>query len=115
VSSPNLFVDPTESELQVLGSATIREKIFDAVGMRLARVPTEASSSALMRDIWVSQDVGDHEPYRLVYNTDGTHARFIRVSDNALLGDAGIDAALSLRHLRPCGVGSRPEVEEDLF
>ena len=99
VSSTNLFVDPIQSELPVLGSVTIREKIVDAVGIRLARVPTEASRSALMRDIWVSQDLGDYESYRLVYNADGTHTRFIRVSDNALLGDAGIGAALSLGYL----------------
>lgn len=88
VGGLNLFVDPIESEIQVLRSATIRTTVVDSLGMRLARVPVEDPRSLIVRDVWVSADVPDYQPYRLIYNADGTHARFIRVSDDVLIGEA---------------------------
>ncbi len=84
----NLFVDPIQSEIQVLGSATIREEVVDSLGMRLTRVPAESPRSLVMRDVWVSPDVPDYQSYRLIYNADGTHARFIQASDDAVVGEA---------------------------
>ena len=63
MSSVNLFVDPIQSEIQVLGSASIREEVVDSTGMRLAHVPGEQPRSTLMRDIWVAQDVLDYQGY----------------------------------------------------
>ena len=54
VGGLNLFVDPIESEIQVLGSATIKATVVDPRGMRLARVPVEDARSLIMRDVWVA-------------------------------------------------------------
>ena len=43
VGGLNLFVDPIESEIQVLGSATIKATVVDSRGTRLARVPVEVN------------------------------------------------------------------------
>ena len=110
----NLFVDPIQSEIQVLGSATIREEVVDSLGMRLARGPAEEPRSLLMRDAWTSPDVPDYQSYRLIYNADGTHARFIQASDDALVGEAPAGTLLVSDRFRFVVVGI-PDEEPRAF
>ena len=105
MNSVNLFVDPIQSDIQVLGSASIREDVVDSTGMRLARVPGDQLRSTIIRDVWVAQDVLDYQNFRLVYNADGTHARFIRASDGALLGEAPAGTLLVSEQFRFFVVG----------
>ncbi|HAC06215.1 MAG TPA: hypothetical protein EYM78_11545 [Gemmatimonadetes bacterium] len=73
----NLFVDPIESEIQVLGSATIKATVVDSRGMRLARVPVEDARSLIMRDVWVAPDVPDYQPFRLIEEFEGRYDQVI--------------------------------------
>ena len=73
----NLFVDPIESEIQVLGSATIKATVVDSRGMRLARVPVEDARSLIMRDIWVAPDVPDYQSFRLIEEFEGRYDQVI--------------------------------------
>lgn len=70
VSGMDIFVDPIESEIQVLRSSTIASVVVDSLGMRLRRVPPEAVRSALFRDAQVEPEAPPGR-YRLVYRDDG--------------------------------------------
>lgn len=83
----SLFVDPIQSEIQVLTSASIRERVVESLGMRLARVPVEEPRSLIMRSVWLSPETPDFQSYRLAYNARGTHAQLL-AADGALLGEA---------------------------
>ena len=77
VGGLNLFVDPIESEIQVLGSATIKATVVDPRGMRLARVPVEDARSLIMRDVWVAPDVPDYQSFRLIEEFEGRYDQVI--------------------------------------
>ena len=77
VGGLNLFVDPIESEIQVLGSATIKATVVDSRGMRLARVPVEDARSLIMRDVWVAPDVPDYQPFPLIEEFEGRYDQVI--------------------------------------
>lgn len=77
VGGLNLFVDPIESEIQVLGSATIKATVVDSRGMRLARVPVEDARSLIMRDVWVAPDVPDYQSFRLIEEFEGRYDQVI--------------------------------------
>ena len=92
VGGLNLFVDPIESEIQVLGSATIKATVVDSRGMRLARVPVEDARSLIMRDVWVAPDVPDYQSFRLIEEFEGRYDQVIidsppvlAVTDSAIL------------------------------
>ncbi len=77
VGGLNLFVDPIESEIQVLGSATIKATVVDSRGMRLARVPVEDARSLIMRDVWVAPDVPDYQSFHLIEEFEGRYDQVI--------------------------------------
>lgn len=77
VGGLNLFVDPIESEIQVLGSATIKATVVDSRGMRLARVLVEDARSLIMRDVWVAPDVPDYQSFRLIEEFEGRYDQVI--------------------------------------
>ena len=73
VGGLNLFVDPIESEIQVLGSATIKATVVDSRGMRLAHVPVEDARSLIMRDVWVAPDVPYYQSFRFIEESEGRY------------------------------------------
>ena len=77
VGGLNLFVDPIESEIQVLGSATIKATVVDPRGMRVARVPVEDARSLIMRDVWVAPDVPDYQSFHLIEEFEGRYDQVI--------------------------------------
>ena len=92
VGGLHLLVDPIESEIQVLGSATIKATVVDSRGMRLARVPVEDARSLIMRDVWVAPDVRDYQSFRLIEEFEGRYDQVIidsppvlAVTDSAIL------------------------------
>jgi uncharacterized protein involved in exopolysaccharide biosynthesis len=85
--SMSLFVDPIQSEMQILTSASIQERVAESLGMRLARVPVEEPRSLIMHNVWLSPGTPDFQSYRLVYNAQGTHAQLL-ADDGALMAEA---------------------------
>lgn len=53
ISGMDVFVDPIESEIQVLKSGTIGLEVVNALGLRLAPVSPDLVHSDLFRDAWV--------------------------------------------------------------
>lgn len=86
VSGMDIFVDPIESEIQVLRSSSIATVVADSVGLRLRRVPADQLRSELFRDIHVDKDAPNGR-YQLVYEADGREA-VLRMTDGTTLGSA---------------------------
>ena len=70
ISSMEIFVDPIESEIQVLQSANIAREVVDSLGMRLAPVSEDLVRSDLFREARVDPDA---EPgtYELAFGENG--------------------------------------------
>ncbi len=92
VSGMDIFVDPIESEIQVLRSATIAATVADSVGLRLLRVPDDALRSQLARQIRVADEAPEGR-YQLVYESDGRSAA-LRAADGTSLGRATVGERL---------------------
>lgn len=88
VSGMDIFVDPIESEIQVLRSSTIASTVADSVGLRLRRVPATALRSELAQDIRISAETPLGR-YQLAYDTDGQSAVF-RMADGTVLGSGAV-------------------------
>ena len=81
----NLFVDPIQSEIQVLSSASIRRVVVDSLGMRLTRFGAGLRSD-LVRNILVAEDA-PNGLYRIVYGQNGDRAQFM-MADGTIIGEA---------------------------
>jgi capsular exopolysaccharide synthesis family protein len=103
VSGLDIYVDPIESEIQVLRSSSIALVVADSAGLRLERVPSDALRSAIARDLWVAPDAPDGR-YQVVYEADGRSGVF-RTADGTILGSADVgqtlDAGIVRFMLRP--------------
>ena len=86
VSGMDIFVDPIESEIQVLRSSTIGTVVVDSLGLRLRRVPATDLRSELIRDVYVAPQA-PHGRYQLAYEPDGREA-ILRADDGTTLGSA---------------------------
>jgi len=80
----SLFVDPIESEIQVLASAQVARRVVNELGMRLVPKDEGLVRSDLFHDPWIAPEMADGS-LQLVYDDDGTRAR--------LLNAAGIELA----------------------
>jgi uncharacterized protein involved in exopolysaccharide biosynthesis len=96
VSGMDIFVDPIESEIQVLSSSSIAAVVIDSLGLRLRRQPAQAYRSVLMRDVWLA-NAASEGAYELVFDASGQNATFRMAAGEALgsgpvggLVDAGI-------------------------
>jgi len=92
VSGMDIFVDPIESEIQVLRSSTIAATVADSMGLRLRRVPGDALRSQLFQETRVAPDAPDGR-YQLLYEADGRSAA-LRALDGTVLGSAAVGARL---------------------
>jgi capsular exopolysaccharide synthesis family protein len=92
VSGMDIFVDPIESEIQVLRSATIAATVADSAGLRLRRVPGDALRSQLVQEIQVAAGAPEGR-YQLVYESDGRSA-LLRAADGTSLGRAAVGERL---------------------
>ena len=92
VSGMDIFVDPIESEIQVLGSSSIASVVADSVGLRLRRVPGQALRSEIVQDVWVAPDATNGR-YQVLYDSDGQSAVF-RMADGTVLGTAPVGGIL---------------------
>jgi len=92
VSGMDIFVDPIESEIQVLRSSTIAATVADSLGMRLRRVSEDAVRSNLFRDAEVA-DEAPNGRYQLVYDASGSQAT-LRNAQGTVLGEAPVGSRL---------------------
>ena len=92
VSGMDIFVDPIESEIQVLRSSTIASTVADSMGLRLRRVPPDALRSQLVQGVRVAAEAPEGR-YQLVYGADGRSAIF-RAPDGTVLGTAEVGTRL---------------------
>ena len=74
VSRMSIFVDPIESEIQVLASAQVARSVVHHVGMRLRPENPNLVRSDLFVDAWIDPEAPDGV-LDLVYDVDGTEAQ----------------------------------------
>ncbi|MGW8266731.1 MAG: polysaccharide biosynthesis tyrosine autokinase, partial [Longimicrobiales bacterium] len=77
ISGMEIFVDPIESEIQVLTSATISLSVVDSLGLRLAPASPELVHSDLFMDAWADPSA-DPGSFELVYDESGGTVAFYR-------------------------------------
>jgi len=98
VSGMDIFVDPIESEIQVLRSSTIATTVADSLGMRLRRNSEEAIRSTLFREAEVADDA-PNGAYQIQYDAGGTRASF-RNATGTVLGEAAVGTPLDAGFVR---------------
>jgi capsular exopolysaccharide synthesis family protein len=98
VSGLDIYVDPIESEIQVLRSASIAQSVADSSGLRLRRVPSEGLRSDIARDIWVAASAPDGR-YQVTYELSGQSAAF-RSTDGTILASAPVGQTLDADFVR---------------
>ena len=93
-----LYVDPIESEIQVLASAQVAWHVVNALGLRV--LPEDASlvRSQLFLDAWVDPAMPDG-PLQLVYDDEGLRARILDV-DGRDLAEGPVGTVLDMELLR---------------
>ena len=92
ISSMEIFVDPIESEIQVLRSTPIATAVVDSLGLRLR----SASSDQVRSDLFLDARVGRTTPdqrFQLVYDGAGRSAQ-LRTLDGTAVGTAAVGSRL---------------------
>ena len=102
-SGIDIFVDPMESEIQVLRSSPIAAAVVDSLGLRLRPVSEDRVRSDLFRDVSVEQGAPE-DRLELVYDAAGRSAQ-LRAPDGTVLATAEtgtrIEAPFLSFHLEP--------------
>ena len=101
LSGINLFVDPIESEIQVLASVQVARRVVDELGLRM--LPEEANliRSQLFSDAWVDPDMRDVR-LELAYDDEGAHVRILDAGGRELAaGPVGAVLDIGLLRLTP--------------
>jgi tyrosine-protein kinase Etk/Wzc len=98
VSGMDIFVDPIQSEIQVLRSSTIAAAVVDSIGLRFRRIPSSGLRSALARDIQVAPNAPDGR-YQLVYDAGGKSAE-LRTGDGSVVGTGAVGGELDAGFVR---------------
>ena len=75
ISGMEIFVDPIESEIQVLRSANIAREVVDSLGLRLQPAAEDLVHSDLFQDAWVDPEA-DVGTFELVYDPAGESVTF---------------------------------------
>ena len=91
VSGMNIFVDPIESEIQVLASVQVARSVVNRLGMRLVPENPNLVRSDLFVDTWIAPEADDGV-LDLVYDEQGTAAQiFDGIGNLVLEGPVGMD------------------------
>lgn len=91
VSGMNIFVDPIESEIQVLASAQVARSVVNRLGMRMVPENPNLVRSDLFVDAWIDPSTRDGV-LDLVYNAEGTAAQIFDGTGNLVLeGPVGVE------------------------
>ena len=97
----SLFVDPMESEIQVLASARVAQRVVEALGLRLRPENANLIRSELFLDAWLDPDMPD-VALQLAYDDGGVEARILDAGGRELgTGPVGTVLDLGLLRLTP--------------
>ena len=97
----SLFVDPIESEIQVLASAQVARRVVDDLGMRVLPENPNLTRSELFLDAWIDPAM-PNVPLQLVYDDEGVQARILDAAGQELArGPVGTVLDLGLLRLTP--------------
>ena len=97
----SLFVDPIESEIQVLASAQVARSVINALGMRVLPENANLIRSDLFLDAWIDPAMPDG-PLELAYDDAGALARILDATGRELAaGPVGTVLDLGLLRLTP--------------
>ena len=108
LSGVRLFVDPIESEIQVLASAQVARRVVDELGMRVLPENPNLVRSDLFVDAWVDPAMPDG-PLQLAYDNEGLQARILDADGRELVeGPVGTVLDIEMLRLTP-----RPPPNED--
>ena len=108
LSGISLFIDPIESEIQVLASAQVARRVIDDLGMRVLPENPDLTRSELFLDAWIDPAM-PNVPLQLVYDNEGVQARILDAAGRELArGPVGTVLDLGLLRLTP-----RPPPNED--
>ncbi|MBI4540707.1 MAG: polysaccharide biosynthesis tyrosine autokinase [Gemmatimonadetes bacterium] len=97
-SGMEIFVDPIQSEIQVLRSAPVANKVVEALGLRFMPASPDIPRSSLVRDVTVAPDTPDGD-YVLAYDAAGRMAQF-RSAGGTVLGSAPVGSVIEAAGLR---------------
>ena len=101
LSGISLFVDPIESEIQVLASAQVARRVVDELGMRVLPENTNLTRSDLFLDAWIDSAM-PNGPLQLVYDIQGVQARILDATGRELArGPVGTVLDIGLLRLTP--------------
>ena len=104
----SLFVDPIESEIQVLASAQVARQVVDELGMRVIPVDANLIRSDLFLDVWIDPDMPD-VPLQLAYDDEGAQVQILDAAGRELAaGPVGTVLDIGLLRLTP-----KPPPNED--
>ena len=97
----SLFVDPIESEIQVLASAQVARRVIDKLGMRVLPENTNLTRSQLFLDAWIDPAM-PNVSLQLVYDDEGVEARILDAAGRELArGPVGAVLDIGLLRLTP--------------
>ena len=97
-SGIDIFVDPIQSEIQLLRSSHIALDVVADLGLRLRPVDGELVRTALFTQAWVAEDAAD-EPLELRYDDAGEVVQLFDQT-GALLGTASVNTLLDAGRVR---------------
>lgn len=103
VSGMDIFVDPIESEIQVLRSTQIAAAVVDSLGLRLKPADSDRPRSELFRDARVAPGAVEGR-YELVYDAAGRTAE-LRNEDGSAVASAPVGGRLEASFV---GFGVQP-------
>ena len=97
----SLFVDPIESEIQVLASAQVARQVVEDLGMRVLPENTNLTRSELFLDAWIDPAM-PNGPLQLAYDDAGVQARILDAAGRELAsGPVGAVLDIGLLRLTP--------------
>ena len=97
----SLFVDPIESEIQVLASAQVARRVVNDLGMRVRPENSNLNRSDLFLDPWVDQAM-PNVSLELVYDDQGVEAWILNAAGTELArGRVGTVLDMGLLRLTP--------------
>jgi capsular exopolysaccharide synthesis family protein len=109
ISGMEIFVDPIQSEIEVLQSSTIALEVVDALGLELTPVNPELVRSDLFLDVWLADSLPAEPSYELVYDESGERVRLLE-SGGPVRGSATVGETLDAGFVR---FVTRPRPVED--
>lgn len=93
LSNSDIYVDPIQSEIELLKSSKVAQEVVSRLGLRVVSQTPEVPRSSLFSDLWVLEEAVYAE-YRLVYREDGGVE--IRRYDGTVISEAAVGDSVDL-------------------